>query len=155
MYTMTTNASALSARWRQRQVALTGAVLAAEHQNAQESLKTAQRLSSGSVPAAYLQRAARARKAGLYSLANPAPPLPASILNAQTTRLKRSWRTYVAWKGDGSVLTLWNTAPYGRFLGSGTRKMIARPIMERIAEEQRIPRLMRIRRAELAAMQKR
>jgi hypothetical protein len=154
MYTVTSNSDALSIRFRQRAVALTHAVLAAEHANAQAAYRQAQRLSSGSVPSSYLRRAARQRGAGLYSRRSPAPPGPPEVINAQTTRLKRSWRYYVAWKGDGSQVTLWNTAPYARAM-RGTSRMMSRPILEKVAALERMPRLERLHRAQIAAMQKR
>jgi len=154
MYTITTNSQALSVRFRQRAVALTHAVLAAEHANAQAAYRQAQRLSSGSVPSSYLRQAARARGAGLYSRRSPAPPGDPAIINAQTSRLKRSWRYYVAWKSDGSQVTLWNTAPYAKAM-RGTARMMSRPILERVMQLERMPRLERLRRARNAAMQKR
>ena len=154
MFTITSNSQALSARFRQRAAALTHAVLAAEHANAQAAYRQAQRLSSGSVPSASLRAAGRARKAGLYSRRSPAPPNDPAIINAQTSRLKRSWRYYVAWKRDGTLITLWNTAPYAKSM-RGTARMMSRPILERVMQRERMPRLERLRRARNAAMQKR
>jgi len=57
------------------------------------------------------------------------PLLPAEILNKQTGLLARSWYIMRIAKADGEIIyVVRNTAPYAKFLQSGTENAFARPV---------------------------
>lgn len=79
-------------------------------------------------------RSRRGRR-GRSPAARQAPPLPPWIINEQTGLFRRSWQ--IRARVSRGVLTVEaeNTAPHARFLLGGTRRMIARPFMERLRQE--------------------
>lgn len=136
------------ARFTQRAAALTTAVRQAEEESAMALKRQAIRLSSGPLKTDTLNRLARQVNSGkgLYSTASPSPPLDPAILNRQTGYLSRHWQTIVTWNGDGTTITLFNNAPYAKFLLYGTKLMIARPILQRAHEIGRAIRMDRLKR---------
>jgi hypothetical protein len=71
-----------------------------------------------------------------YSRRVNAPPAAPYILNVQTGVLRSSWNVSIARGVDTMTVTIYNKAPYARFMtGLGTRKMIGRPILEQLGKE--------------------
>lgn len=145
--------SALTVRWANRRGAVTMAILRAEESSAHAAKTTAIRLSHGPLKTEHLQRMAREfnKGRGLYSTAAPAPPMNPAIVNLQSGRFSRSWQTRVTWNGAGTSMTLWNTAPYAKFL-LGTNKTIARLILQEVVRQERAARQNRLREAKSRAL---
>ena len=147
------NRAALTARWRQRAAELSNAVIKAENQSAFAMKQQAIRLSHGPMKTADLAKLAREvnRGYGLYGTRSPMPPMDPAVVNLQSGRLSRSWQTRLVLKPDGTSVTLWNTTPYAKYL-LGTRKMIPRPILQKVIELERAARLHRLAKANSRAL---
>lgn len=73
---------------------------------------------------------AQLRKMGHpYAVRNPRPPVRAHIINRQSGALYGAWRVNVKKNPDGITCTVMNTAPWAKYM-LGTKKMIARPILD-------------------------
>lgn len=106
------------------------AVREAERQSAQEALQWARTLSSGSLSRRQLRALGHP-----YAVRAPRPPGDPAIINLQSGRFLASWRVSGPRRTAGGLSTrLVNTAPWARFLSSGTGRMIARPILARIRQ---------------------
>ena len=134
--TLKTNAGNLAARMRRRalnfQPMQKGAMRVAVGAMKDEALKL-----SGTRYAslAELRRrghpyARRRWKGNKHFSGVPALPAPSYIINRQSGQFHESWRTYVrTWRAHISG-TLYNIAPWSKYLTEkGTSKMIGRPIM--------------------------
>lgn len=149
----------MTARYRQRMQALTTGIFRAERESAQAMRKTAIRLSSGPFSTAWLQAAARQRpgRRGLYSKADPAPPLPAFMINNQSKgfdSLRAHWQTRVMARPDGTALTLWNSSGHAKYLFLGTRTSISRPILQEVQRLEGEARRQRLIEAKTRALLK-
>lgn len=140
----------LTHRSRQRVSLMTRNIYRAERANAEAYKRRAIQLSSGTYSTAWLQQQARRRHAGLYSVASPAPPDSAFIINAQSGSLRRHWQTRLVVTADGTSITLYNTDPAAKFM-VGTPTMILRPILQAVSAFERGPRLQRLGAAKSAS----
>jgi hypothetical protein len=92
-----------------------------------ESLRYARQLSSGRRTAAQLRRLGHPYRRGGSGLGDPA------IINIRTGRFRRSWRaTEAVREGGAFVSKIQNIAPQAALFRTGTRRMMARPIQERV-----------------------
>ena len=64
-----------------------------------------------------------------YARRNPRPPVKPWIINAQNRALHNAWATTYARTSDGARATVYNRAPYAKYM-RGTRYMIERPVIE-------------------------
>lgn len=73
------------------------------------------------------------------------PPMHPAFINYQTGRFEKSFLVALPMVGtDGIRSLVWNSVFYGRFLASGTVKMIMRSLPERVERDITPERLMRI-----------
>jgi len=137
-----------------RGTALYATALREEQKTAQIWKLQAIRLSHGPLKTKKLQSLAWEvnQGRGLYSTAQPAPPMNPAIINLQTGRLSRSWQTRTTAHKDGPRTTLWNTAPYA-YKMLGTARMIPRPILQEVFRLEQQPRLRRLAEAKTRALQ--
>lgn len=89
----------------------------------QFALEAARRFSSGPYTTAQLVAMKHP-----YARRLPRPPLPPEVINRQSGDFYRGWRL----TGEA---TLTNTSRHAIYLFTGTRRMIRRPILEKIASE--------------------
>ena len=83
---------------------------------------------------------AQLRKMGHpYATRHPRPPIQAHIINKQSGRLYDSWRINIKPNPDGMTATVFNTAPYSKYM-MGTRYMIPRPILDEALERTKAER---------------
>lgn len=125
----------MTARYKQRVAALNPLILKAEAESAAALKKRAQTLSSGHLKTSTLRLLAQQRGAGIYSRRKPGSINPA-IINVQTGRFRRSWMTRIVKRIDGTGITIWNIAPYGKDLLTGTFWSIPRPLLELLRDQE-------------------
>lgn len=144
----------MTARFRQRAVALSNAIIEAETQSALALKTQAIRQSSGGLRTSEQRKLALQVNAGkgLYSRASPMPPTNPAIINAQTGFLSRHWQTYLVTRPDGTSITLTNTAPYAAELFAGSFHAIARPILQKVYSIEAPARLDRLNKAKRLAL---
>jgi len=63
-----------------------------------------------------------------YATRNPRPPAPPQLINRQSGAFLNAFRVSSTLTASRMVATLVNTSPEAKFLVSGTKNMIARPI---------------------------
>lgn len=106
------------------------AVVEAEKDAMQEALRIARSLSSGPFSREELRRLGHPYRHG------GRPPQDPAIINRQMGRFKEGWRVSTTRRtANGISSRLVNETPYARFLFRGTKRMIARPIYERIRQQ--------------------
>lgn len=67
---------------------------------------------------------------GLYSAADPRPPMDPSFINEQKGVFKRDWIVTVRYSGGTICVHAENIDPIAKFLEDGTSIMIRRPLSE-------------------------
>jgi hypothetical protein len=100
----------------------------AEQANVADALRIARLYSRGQLTGADLQRMGHPYRRGVT------PPTDPAVINRRSGLFLRSWRA----EGPTSTATaftsrLRNDAPHAAFLLRGTRKMIRRPLLDRVA----------------------
>lgn len=131
-----TNAGNLAARQRRRSEKYIAEVQEANAQNAGVLMKKAKQFSQRQ----FVSTAQLRRMGHPYAVRDPRPPVRAHIINRQNGLLYQSWRTSNVRTGtDKTVATVYNTAPYSRYM-MGTTKMIARPILSEAMSRTRVER---------------
>lgn len=106
------------------------AIREAEAQAAAAALAEAQKLSSAPYSTAELRRMGHP-----YATRAPRPPGDAAQINVQTGRFRAAWRIVGPRKTKSGLSTrLVNDSPEAKLLLSGTRYMIARPILTRVRQ---------------------
>lgn len=137
---MTRDPKKLIARCRKRAALITPEMMKAERDNLEIMKREAIRLSSATafkLP----------NKDHPYSTRNPHPPLPPYWINIQSAGgFATKWRVRLIKTPSGSTGSLWNAAPYAKYM-LGTSRMIQRPILQRMAKRVRDRRNARSRRA--------
>lgn len=97
----------------------------------QEALRLAHFYSTGLYTTARLEELGHP-----YATRRPNPPQDPAIVNYQTGQFYRSWRIIEPRKSGNALRSrLVNEEPYARYLLQGTRRMIARPILQKIREQ--------------------
>lgn len=121
---------------------LFAAVVAAEALTLEDAKKEAIRASSGTITTKTLRRMKHP-----YARRDPQTPLDPGLINAQSGRFRRSWRTRRPIRSGRKITSrLRNNDPKGKYM-RGTAKMIERPVLVRIAKTIRPIRRYRLRRA--------
>lgn len=64
-----------------------------------------------------------------YAKRDPRPPVKAHIINRQSGTFYASWQMRVLKNSEGIYASVYNSAPWARYM-VGTKKMIARPILD-------------------------
>lgn len=127
-------------RLRQMQQRLRDGVVKAEADTAREAYQQARRLSGGPFSSADL-----AQMGHPYARRNPQPPADPALINIQSGRFEAAWQIRLPrWTATGLHTEIRNETPYAGYLDTGTQKMIARPLVQRVldqAEPGRIKRL--------------
>lgn len=122
----------------------------AERQTLAQGLGLARSLSRGPYRAAQLRRMGHPYRRG------GRPPADPAQINRQSGVFLRSWRAEgprnLAGTFSGRIV---NSAPWAGFLDRGTRRMIRRPIRERVLSLLRPARLRRLREAVARAIRPR
>lgn len=137
---MTRDPKKLIARWRKRAALVTPEMMEAERENLQTMKKEAIRLSSAT--AFRLPNSDHP-----YSTRDPHPPIPPYWINIQSAGgFVTKWRVRLIKTPSGATGSLWNTAPYAKYM-LGTSRMIQRPILQRMAKRVRDRRSKRNRQA--------
>lgn len=152
MVFVSSNARQILEKYQRRIANLTRFVGGIEQSEADRIKQIAIRFSSGTYQSAWLAQQARLRGAGLYAVADPAPPADPSIINAQSGALRSGWQLTIRRTGDGTETDIRNSVPYFDYLLHGTSKMIARPIIEAILKQSRLERTSRLHSATEQAM---
>lgn len=124
---------------RKKATELAREVARAEQDSAQDALRIARELSSGTLSTRQ-QRA----MGHPYSRRRPQLRHSAFVVNRQSGRFRAGWRIQRA----GNVTRLVNDSPEAKFMtAQGTKRMIGRPIQEAIRARLLVSRTMRIARA--------
>jgi hypothetical protein len=106
-------------------------LMAAEKEAAELALKFAREFSSGRISSDTLRVMGHP-----YATRAPRPPMDPAIINEQSGRFLRSWKIVGPRRTSVGLRTkLVNRCPYAIYLWKGTRRMIARPILERVREK--------------------
>lgn len=126
------------ARWLQKRPdAIRRGIQRADAESLDYAATVAKRASRGRYSSARL-----AAMGHPYSRRNPRPPQDPAIINRQSGLFLQSWWTAQRWTKPNNLLNvLTNTAPYAGYLRTGTRRMIARPIADRIVSQTAMSRL--------------
>lgn len=66
---------------------------------------------------------------------NPSPSKPGQLPGTVTGTLMRSWTTYHTEGGETGIFGILSAASYAGYLENGTRRMAARPFVNRIQEK--------------------
>lgn len=130
----------LTARMRARIENFPAAVRRAEEQSGVAFVKRARTLSQGGFASKILTQMGHPYRIG------GSPPHDPAIINMQSGRLASSWQFRVSPQAGEIQLTVFNTAPYAKFM-LGTRMMITRPILQRVYELEQPARIQRLRYA--------
>ena len=126
---------------------LIAAVIAAEAITLEDAKKEALRASSGTLSTKALRRMRHP-----YARRDPQTPLDPGLINAQSGRFRRSWRTRRPRRSGRKITSkLRNSDPKGKWM-RGTSKMIERPVLVRIAKAIRPIRRYRLRQAVFGAI---
>lgn len=75
------------------------------------------------------------RNAALSVLANPSPSAPGNPPGVRTGNLRRNWSMYYSGGGNGGTFGIQSGMGYSGYLEHGTRKMAARPYVEKVKQE--------------------
>lgn len=104
----------------------------AETANLKDGIRIARKWSSGGVSTAQL-----ADMDHPFATRHAAPSLPPELLNTQDAGgLITQWKSQGPKVTDGSMVSaVFNPVPYGKYLVTGTKWMVPRPILDEIKKE--------------------
>lgn len=74
---------------------------------------------------------------------NPSPSKPGQLPGTVTGTLMRSWNPYHTEGGETGIFGILSAAGYAGYLENGTRRMAARPFVDKI-QEKALPKVMAI-----------
>ena len=122
-----TNAGNLSARTRARSRLYAEQIVQAQIDNAKLVETKAKQFSQ----TRYFSLPQLRRMGHPYAKRAPAPPVRPHVINRQSGKFYQSFKRAVIRNADGVYTSVYNTAPWARYLqAAGTKKMIGRPVME-------------------------
>lgn len=139
---ITSNARNLAAKMRRRSGKYATEVAAAVMENAETVRKQAYNFSRNR----YHSLKELRRMGHPYSRRVAAPPKPAHIINRQSGTFRAGWQLRWTRLRDGAVATVYNRAHHSQYM-MGTRKMIARPVMDEALKRTKRERDRNIKRA--------
>ena len=139
------------AHFRRAASAVQPAVIAAETETVKEALAEAVHLSSGPHSAAQLRAAGHP-----YGRGNRNVSYAAEIINMQSGAFRTAWSgVNPALSGSRIVSRAVNNSAPAKFLASGTRNMVARPIGNAVQQAVQPGRIARLKQAVRAALKAR
>lgn len=124
-----TNAGNLSGRMKAQSEKYVQEVREAQVQNAKLVMEKAKQFSQRQ----FFSSAQLAKMGHPYSKVAPMPPMKEYIINRQSGTFYASWQMRVLKNAEGIYASVYNTAPWARYM-VGTKKMIARPILDEALE---------------------
>lgn len=100
----------------------------------QEEVKNKVERTKRQVDSKMMSGANELRNAALTVLANPSPSAPGSPPGVRSGNLRRNWNMFGSGSGGNGVFGIQSGMGYSGYLEHGTRRMDARPYVEKIKE---------------------
>lgn len=87
---------------------------------------------------AVLQSSGTFRARGQYSRRKPNPPFDPAVVNMRSGEFVSRWKLFTVYDGQSIRKVILNDAPHAQFFdGKPTKRMIARPVIQRLEQSAR------------------